>query len=120
MGGSSSTMAIRRFMALKATGCGRAVKVRRAATMRHNSSPPRHHRARGAPFAHGEILPSVMQHGSSAMRSEIQAPGGNASLWHDLANCLARAALLALGIVWSPADAAQVERAGTLWLKSAP
>ena len=56
------------------------------------------------------------------MRSEIQAPGGNASLWHDLANWLALAALLALGIVWSPADAAQAqaERAGTLWLKSAP
>ena len=54
------------------------------------------------------------------MRSEIQAPGGNASLWHELADWLALAALLALGIVWSPADAAQAARAGTLWLKSAP
>jgi hypothetical protein len=43
------------------------------------------------------------------MRSEIQAPGGNASLWHDLANWLALAALFALGIVWSPADAAQAQ-----------
>ena len=57
------------------------------------------------------------------MRSQSQAPAGNAEPWWDeLANWLALAALLALGIVWPPADAGEPAPSarGTLWLKSAP
>ncbi len=55
------------------------------------------------------------------MRTQSQAPAGALDLWGKLANWLALAALLALGVVWPPADAgaAGAERAGSLWLKSA-
>ena len=56
------------------------------------------------------------------MRTQSRAPAANTDLWGKLANWLALAALLALGVVWPPADAGQPgeERAGSLWLKAAP
>ena len=55
------------------------------------------------------------------MRTQSQVPAGDPDRWGKLANWLALAALLALGVVWSPADAGEpgAEGAGSLWLKSA-
>ena len=56
------------------------------------------------------------------MRTQSQEHGAGRPAWESLANWLALLALLALGIVWSPADAESSASAGagSLGLKSAP
>jgi len=84
---------------------GRAVKAhRRCATLRHNSSQPRHFCARGACRSRRRNAPRTPSYGRVPMSRSPQT--SDASRRERLANWLALLALLAAGIVWAPADAA--------------